>query len=60
MRRTERNIPCGCRVDGRYICDQHYRTSVALFVADEVRRLIVVGLFIAVLAAWAAILGERV
>ena len=57
MSNTERSLPCGCRLDGRYVCDQHYRTSVAKFLADEALRLVAVGLFVATLAAWAAILG---
>jgi hypothetical protein len=50
-------LPCGCRLDGRYICHEHERTSVARFIADETLRLVAVGLFIAMLAVWAAILG---
>lgn len=57
MPNTERSLPCGCRVDGRFLCDQHDRTSIALFVVDEVRRLIIIGLFISVLAAWVEILS---
>jgi hypothetical protein len=49
-------LPCGCRLDGRYICHEHERTSVARFVADETIRLVAVGLFIAMLAVWAAII----
>ena len=50
-------LPCGCRLDGRYICPEHERQSIARFVAGEAMRLVVCGLFVATLAAWAAILG---
>jgi hypothetical protein len=50
-------LPCGCRLDGRYICPEHERTSVARFVAVETLRLVAVGLFVAMLAVWAAVLG---
>ena len=26
-----RTLPCGCRLDGRYICHEHERESVARF-----------------------------
>ena len=49
-------LPCGCRRDGRVICDEHYRTSVARFVIEETQRLVVLGLFVAVVMTWVAIL----
>jgi hypothetical protein len=52
-----RTLPCGCRLDGRHVCPEHYRQSVARFVADETLRLVAIGLFDAALATWAAILG---
>jgi hypothetical protein len=53
---TNRTLPCGCRLDGRFICADHERESVARFIAGEALRLVVVGLFVAIMAAWAAIL----
>ena len=49
-------LPCGCRLDGRYVCPKHERTSMARFVAVETLRLVAVGLFVAMLAVWAAII----
>ena len=52
-----RTLPCGCRLDGRYVCADHHRESVARFIAGEVMSLVAVGLFVAAMAALAAILG---
>lgn len=52
-----KQLPCGCRLDGSYVCPEHERESVARFIAGEALRLVVVGVFVATLAAWAAILG---
>ena len=52
-----RTLPCGCRLDGRYVCREHERESVARFIAGEAMSLVAVGLFVAAMAALAAILG---
>lgn len=58
MGQSSRNkLPCGCRLDGRYVCPEHERTSAARFMAREALTLVAVGLFVAALAVWAAILG---
>lgn len=54
---SSRTLPCGCRLDGRYICHEHERESVPRFIAGEAMSLVAVGLFVAMMAALAAILG---
>ena len=54
---TNHTLPCGCRLDGRFVCAEHERESAARFIAGEALRLVAVGLFVASLAAWVAILG---
>ena len=46
-----RTLPCGCRLDGRYVCREHERESVARFIAGEAMSLVAVGLFVAAMAA---------
>jgi hypothetical protein len=53
-----RTLPCGCRLDGRHVCPEHHRQSVARFIAGETLRLVAIGLFVAAMATWAAILGS--
>ena len=52
-----RTLPCSCRLDGRYVCREHERESVARFIAGEAMSLVAAGLFVAAMAALAAILG---
>ena len=46
-----RTLPCGCRLDGRYICREHERESIARFIAGEAMSLVAVGLFVAAMPA---------
>jgi len=53
-----RTLPCGCLLDGRCICSDHQRESVDPSIAGETMLLVAVGLFVAIIASWAAILGS--
>ncbi len=54
---TDRTLPCGCRLDGRYVCPDHIRESITRFVAGEVATLVALALFMGMVGVWAAILS---
>ncbi|MDO8533262.1 MAG: hypothetical protein Q7S17_00775 [Xanthobacteraceae bacterium] len=54
---NDRTLPCGCRLDGRYVCPVHYRESVTRFVAGEIATLAALALFLGMIGVWAAILS---
>ena len=56
---NDRTLPCGCRLDGRYVCPDHDRQSVTRFVAGEVAALAALALFMGMIGVWAAIFGSH-
>lgn len=56
---NDRSLPCGCRLDGRYVCPDHERQSVARFVAGEFATLVALGLFFGMISIWIAILSYK-
>ena len=57
MPSTDRSLPCGCRLDGSYLCSDHKRENLARFVAGEAFALVALSLFVATIATWSAILN---
>lgn len=54
---NDRTLPCGCRLDGRHVCPEHYRESVARFVAGEAATLVALALFLGMIGVWARVLS---
>lgn len=52
-----RRLPCGCAVDGSDLCDQHRPQSLSRALAEEACALVSLGLFLATVAVWAAVLA---
>ena len=50
-----RTLPCGCRLDGSYVCLDHERQSVPRFIAGEVVTLAALTLFFGMIGVWATI-----